>query len=234
MTAVGPLAAAASPLAAVPLPAVQLAATPELPGPLAALAPFLTQYGYLAVGLLVLLDNAALPVPGQTVLILAAVYAGAGQLDLAAVITVAVLAAVAGDCLGYLLGRYGGRALVHRYGRYVGLTGPRLVKAEDFFARNGGRVILVARFIDGLRQTNGIIAGTTGMPWRRFMVWNTAGALLWVGAWSTAGYLAGSDIDQVYRTALRYQLYLLLALALLLVALGVRHLLRRHERRRRH
>lgn len=207
--------------------------TPALPGPLAALAPFLTHYGYLAVGLLVLLDNAAIPVPGQTVLILAAVYAGAGQLNLAAVIAVAVVAAVLGDCLGYLLGRYGGRALVHRYGRYVGLSGARLQKAEDFFERNGGKVILVARFIDGLRQTNGIIAGTTGMPFRRFMLWNTLGALLWVGTWSTAGYLAGSDIDQVYRTALRYQLYLLLAVAALLIALGTRHLLRRRARGRR-
>ncbi|MDH6118345.1 DedA family protein [Kitasatospora sp. GAS204B] len=207
--------------------------TPVLPGPLAALAPFLSHYGYLAVGLLVLLDNAAIPVPGQTVLILAAVYAGAGQLNLAAVIVVAVVAAVAGGCVGYLLGHYGGQALVHRYGRYVGLTGARLHKAEDFFERNGGKVVLVARFIDGLRQTFGIIAGTTGMPWRRFLLWNTLGALLWVGVWSTAGYLAGSNIDQVYRTALRYQLYLLLAVAALLLALGARHALRWYERRRR-
>jgi membrane protein DedA with SNARE-associated domain len=206
--------------------------TPQLPGPLAALAPFLGHYGYFAVGLLVLLDNAALPVPGQTVLILAAVYAGAGRLDLAAVVVVALLAAFVGDCLGYLIGRFGGRALVHRYGRYVGLTGPRLHRAEEFFARNGGKVVLVARFVDGLRQTNGIIAGTTEMPWRRFLVFNALGAVLWTGAWAAAGYTAGSDIDQVYREALRYQLYLVTAVGAVVLALLARHLLRRRRRHR--
>ncbi|MGF1429905.1 DedA family protein [Kitasatospora sp. LaBMicrA B282] len=237
MTAAPPLAAVllhAVPLHAAPVLLATAHPAPELPGPLAALAPFLSHYGYLAVGLLVLLDNAAIPVPGQTVLILAAVYAGAGRLDLAGVIAVAVAAAILGDYLGYLIGRYGGRALVDRWGRYVGLTGERLHKAEDFFDRNGGKVVLVARFIDGLRQTNGIIAGTTEMPVRRFMLWNTLGALLWVGTWSTVGYLAGGDIDQIYRTALRYQLYLLFAVLAVLLALLVRHLLRRAERRRRH
>ncbi len=200
---------------------------PELPGPLASLAPFLEHYGYPAVGLLVFLDNAALPVPGQTVLILAAVYAGAGQLNLAVVIVVGLLAAFAGDCAGYLLGRSGGRALVHRFGRYVLLTPERLHRGEEFFRRNGGKVVTVARFIDGLRQTNGIIAGTTEMPWHRFLAFNALGAALWVGAWTAVGYSAGANIDQVYRQALRYQLYLAIAVGVLLLALGVRHLRRR-------
>ncbi|TWF96702.1 DedA family protein [Kitasatospora viridis] len=215
-------------LATAPAPAP--ATTPELPGPLAALAPFLEHYGYLAVGLLVLLDNAALPVPGQTVLILAAVYAGAGRLSLAGVVTVALAAAVLGDSLGYLLGRSGGRALVHRWGRYVGLTAARQQKAEEFFTRNGGKVVVVARFIDGLRQTNGIIAGTTEMPWRRFLLWNTLGAVLWVGAWSSAGYLAGSDIGEVYHQALRYQLLLLAVAAALVIALVLRRVIRARRR----
>ncbi|MDH6142959.1 MULTISPECIES: DedA family protein [Kitasatospora] len=201
----------------------------ELPGPLAALAPFLEHYGYLAVGLLVLLDNAAIPVPGQTVLILAAVYAGAGRLSLAGVVAIALLAAVLGGCAGYLLGRFGGRALVHRYGRYVALTEDRQHKAEAFFNRNGGKVVLIARFVDGLRQTYGIIAGTTEMAWRRFMLWNVLGAVLWVGAWSTAGYLAGGNINEVYRQALRYQLFLLIALVVLVLAWLLRRLLRRRR-----
>ncbi|MFE0464299.1 DedA family protein [Kitasatospora sp. NPDC058965] len=204
--------------------------TPELPGPLAALAPFLEHYGYLAVGLLVLLDNAALPVPGQTVLILAAVYAGAGQLSLAGVVAVGLVAAILGDCLGYLLGRYGGRTLVHRYGRYVGLSGERLLRAEGFFTRNGGKVVLGARFVDVLRQTNGIIAGTTGMDWRRFLLWNCLGAVAWVGVWSTIGYLAGGNIDQIYRQALRFQLYLLLAVVAVVAVLVGRAVLRRRRR----
>ncbi|MFE9425011.1 DedA family protein [Kitasatospora sp. NPDC006697] len=205
-------------------------ATPELPGPLAALAPFLEHYGYLAVGLLVLLDNCAVPVPGQTLLILAAVYAGADRLSLPGVVAVALAGAVIGGCLGYLLGRSGGRALVHRYGRYLGLTAARQHKAEDFFTRNGGRVVLVARFIDGLRQTFGIIAGTTEMAWRRFLLWNVLGAVLWVGAWSAAGYLAGSNIGTVYRQALRYQLLLLLVAVAAVLALLLRSWVRRRRR----
>jgi membrane protein DedA with SNARE-associated domain len=201
----------------------------ELPGPLGALAPFLQHYGYLAVGLLVMLDNVAIPVPGQTVMILAAVYAGAGRLSLAGVLAVALAGAVLGGSLGYLVGRYGGRSLVQSYGRYVGLTEARQHTAEAFFDRNGAKVVLGARFVDGLRQTYGIIAGTTEMPWRRFMVWNVLGAVAWVGAWCTAGYLAGDNIDQVYRQAVRYQLLLLIALVLLVAVLLVRRRLRRRR-----
>ncbi|MFI9272882.1 DedA family protein [Kitasatospora sp. NPDC052896] len=201
-----------------------MSSSPELPGPLAALAPLLEHYGYAAVGLLVFLDNAAIPVPGQTVLILAAVYAGAGKLNLAGVIAVAVAAAFAGDCAGYLIGRSGGRALVHRFGRYVLLTPERLHRGEEFFARNGGKVVTMARFIDGLRQTNGIIAGITEMPWRGFLAFNALGAAIWTGVWAGAGYAAGDHIDQVYRESLRYQLYLLIAVGALVVALLVRHL----------
>lgn len=203
---------------------------PELPGPLASLAPLLEHYGYLAVGVLVFLDSAALPVPGQTVLILAAVYAGAGRLNLAGVVAVALVASFAGDCAGYLLGRSGGRAVVHRFGRYVLLTPERLHRGEEFFRRNGGKVVTVARFIDGLRQTNGIIAGITEMPWRRFLFFNALGAVLWVGVWTGVGYSAGANIDQVYRQALRYQLLLAIVVGALLLALGIRHFLKRRRR----
>lgn len=84
-----------------------------LPGPLAHLAPLLEDYGYLAVGTLVLLDNGGIPVPGQTILVAAAVYAGTGRLNFPAVLAVAVAAAVIGNALGYLIGRKGGRAFVH-------------------------------------------------------------------------------------------------------------------------
>ncbi|MEV6208194.1 DedA family protein [Kitasatospora sp. NPDC051914] len=202
---------------------------PPLPGPLAYLAPLLDDYGYLAVGLLVLLDNCGIPVPGQTVLVLAAVYAGTGRMSIAAVVAIAIAAAVVGDCLGYLIGRTGGHAFVHRWGRYVALTPARMARAEGFFERNGGKVVTVARFVDGLRQTNGIIAGTTGMAWRRFLPANIAGAVLWVGVWATLGYVLGTDIGTVYERALRYQVYLLAALGAVAGLMVLRALRRRRR-----
>ncbi|MET8539278.1 DedA family protein [Kitasatospora sp. NPDC004799] len=208
------------------------APTPPLPGALAGLAPLLDHYGYLAVALLVLLDNCGIPVPGQTVLVLASVYAGAGHLDFAAVLLIAAGAAALGNALGYLIGRTGGRAFVHRWGRYVLLTPARMERADGFFARHGGKVVTVARFVDGLRQYNGIIAGTTGMPWRRFLPYNLLGAVLWTAVWGTFGYLAGANIGTVYRTALRYQVWFAVGLGLLVAALLLRQVLRYRRRRR--
>ncbi|MFJ9460401.1 VTT domain-containing protein [Kitasatospora sp. NPDC101447] len=208
------------------------APTTPLPGALAGLAPLLDHYGYLAVALLVLLDNCGIPVPGQTILVLASVYAGAGHLDFAAVLVIAAVAATLGNSLGYLIGRTGGRAFVHRWGRYVLLTPGRMERADGFFERNGGKVVTVARFVDVLRQTNGIIAGTTGMPWRRFLPFNILGAVLWTAVWGTFGYLAGANIGAVYRTAIRYQLWFAIGLGVLVAALLLRQVLRYRRRRR--
>ncbi|MFB6889478.1 DedA family protein [Kitasatospora sp. NPDC056327] len=217
--------------AAVLATPVLTGSAPALPGPLAALAPLLEQYGYQALALFVLLDNCAVPAPGQTVLVLAAVYAGTGHLNLAAVVAIAFAAAVLGNTLGHLIGATGGRAFVHRWGRYVLLTPERTTRAEAFFGRHGGKVVTVARFVDGLRQTSGIIAGTTGMPWPRFQACNVLGAALWVGVWATFGYLAGANVGAVWRTAVRYQLWVLVALGAAAVLLTVRHLVRRRRRR---
>ncbi len=204
-----------------------------LPGLLAHLAPVLDHYGYLAVGGFITLEDFGIPVPGETILIAAAVYAGAGTLNIVAVGLVAVLAAVAGDNIGYAVGFFGGRALVLRFGKYVGLTSQRLDKAEGFFDRYGGVVVAGARFIEGLRQANGIVAGTIRMPWPRFLIFNTLGAVLWVGAWASAGYLAGDHITVIYDTVSRYSLYLLIALAVVVAALIVRAAVRRHRQARR-
>src|SRR2546429_8693823 len=111
-----------------------------LPGLLAHLAPVLDHYGYLAVGGFITLEDFGIPVPGETILIAAAVYAGAGRLNIVAVGLVAVLAAVAGDNIGYAVGFFGGRALVLRFGKYVGLTSQRPDKAEGVLDRYGGEV----------------------------------------------------------------------------------------------
>ncbi|MFJ6907239.1 DedA family protein [Streptomyces griseoluteus] len=206
---------------------------PPLPGPLAPLAPLLGHYGYWAVGAVVFLEDFGVPAPGETILLAAGVYAGAGELNIVAVAVVAFAAAVLGDNVGYVIGRTGGRAFVERWGRYILLTPRRFEAAEAFFRQHGGKIVTVARFVEGLRQANGIIAGTTGMPWPRFLAFNALGAALWVGLWSSLAYLAGSHITAVYDEIARYQRYVLIAVALLVAALVVRHLVRRRQGRRK-
>src|SRR5262249_4126053 len=87
----------------------------------------------------------------------------------------------------------------------------RLDKAEVFFNRHGAWIITIARFIEVLRQANGIVAGTTGMRWRRFLAFNALGAALWVGTWVSLGYLAGKHIDAIYHDITRYSYYRVLA-----------------------
>lgn len=205
---------------------------PPLPGVLGDLAPLLDDWGYLAVGGLVFVEDFGVPVPGETVLIAAAVYAGAGKLNIFLVAGIALAAAVVGDNVGYAIGRTGGHRLVRRYGRYVLLTPARVAKAESFFMRHGGKVIVIARFVDGLRQINGIVAGMAGMAWRRFLAFNVLGAGLWVGTWVVLGGFAGQNVDIIYPAIQRVELYLLGAAAGLLLAVLVRHLCRRRRDRR--
>jgi membrane protein DedA with SNARE-associated domain len=202
---------------------------PPLPGVLGDLAPVLNHWGYWAVGGLLFVEDFGVPAPGETILIAAALYAGAGQLNIAAVIVIGIAAAILGDNVGYLIGRTGGHALVLRYGKYVLLTPERFEKAERFFTRHGGKVVTIARFVEGLRQANGIIAGTTKMPWRRFLVFNALGAALWVGVWAGIGYAAGDHITTIYRQVNRYSLYVLAALGAVVAALIVRAVVRRRR-----
>lgn len=207
------------------------ASSPALPGALAALAPILDRFGYAAIAGLLTLEDFGVPAPGETVLIAGAIYAGAGRLNLVLVAVLGFIGAVVGDNIGYLIGRLGGRRLVNRFGRYVLLTPERVDRAEGFFIRYGGGVIVVARFVEGLRQANGIIAGLTEMPWRRFLTYNAVGAALWVGTWVTLGDLAGAHIDTIYPLAVRYQAYLGIAIGVVILALIARAILRRRRHR---
>lgn len=202
---------------------------PPLPGPLAHLAPLLEHYGYWAVGTVVLVEDFGVPAPGETILLAAGVYAGAGRLNVVVVALIAFAAALVGDNIGYLIGRLGGRPFVHRWGKYVFLTPERFAAAEEFFTRHGGKIVTVARFIEGLRQANGIIAGTAGMPWPRFLAFNALGAALWVGLWTTLAYLAGNHITTIYAEVNRYLLYVVSAAAVVVAGLALRHVMRRRR-----
>lgn len=190
-----------------------MSAPAQLPGFLETLAPLLDRWGYTAVGFLLFVEDFGVPAPGETVLIAASVYAGAGRLNIWVVGLVAFVAALLGDNVGYLIGRFGGRALVLRYGRYVFITEERLDKAQAFFNRHGGKIVTVARFIEGLRQANGIIAGISGMHWLKFFAYNALGAALWVATWTSVGYLAGDHIEAIYHAVGRYSLLFLAAVA---------------------
>lgn len=160
-----------------------------------------------------MLEDFGVPAPGETILIAAAVFAGIGELNIFLVILVALAGAIIGDNIGFAIGDFGGRPLVERFGKYVFLTKKRLDEAEAFFNRNGGRVVVVARFIEGLRQLNGIIAGISEMRWPKFIMFNAIGATLWVGLWSMVGYFGGSHIS----TFVNYGLYFTIAAVLAIV-----------------
>jgi membrane protein DedA with SNARE-associated domain len=208
------------------------AAMPQnLPGVLHGLEPTLNQFGYLAVPCLVAIEDFGVPVPGETVLILAAVYAGAGRLNVLLVALLGFAGAVFGDNIGFAIGHFGGRPLIERYGRYIFLTPERLTRATGFFERHGGWIIIVARFIEGLRQANGIIAGVSGIQWAKFLLFNAIGAFLWVAVWTSVGYFSGSHINSIYAAAVRYSTYLTIALAVLLIAYLARRLVRTRRAR---
>lgn len=204
---------------------------PVLPGFLAPLGSPLEHYGLWAIALFVLVEDFGIPVPGETVLIAGAVFAGSGRLNIVAVGVIGFLAAVTGDNIGYAIGRFGGRALVERWGKYVFLTRERLDKAERFFGRHGGKIIVVARFIEGLRQANGLIAGISGMRWLKFLACNALGAALWVGTWVSVGYFAGQHITTIYDAITRYSLYAAIAAVVLIAGWLLLHLRTRRRAR---
>jgi len=155
--------------------------------------PVLSRYGYLAIFLAVLVEGVGIPAPGQTLVITGAVMAARNDLRIGWVLAWAVAAAVLGNSLGYLLGKHGGRFLLMR----LKAIESRLARMEAIFQRYGKGVILIARFVDGLRQLNGWVAGMLRMPWGVFMLFNVLGAVLWVGVWGLGAYYLDKDMDQI-------------------------------------
>ncbi|MDT5039777.1 MAG: hypothetical protein QOE51_762 [Actinoplanes sp.] len=203
----------------------------DLPGFLHGVAPILDRWGYLAVAGFIGVESFGVPAPGQTIMVAAAIYAGAGTLNIWGVAAVAFVAAVLGDNVGYWIGCRGGRKIVHRWGKYAFITPERLEKAEKFFARRGNRIVLVARFIDGVRQLNGVLAGITAMPWRTFLLYNAIGAAIWVGWWTTIAYLFGTHLVTIIEKAHHYKWWAI-SVGVVLVG-GYLWLHMRHIRRRR-
>jgi len=157
------------------------------------------RYGYFVVFFGVLLENAGIPVPGETILLAAAALSRFGHLSIVSVVIVAITAAVLGDNIGFYIGRRGGRLLLERKGRLFGLTPARLAQFDGFFDRHGAKTVFIARFVTGLRVVGAILAGASTMAWSHFLIFNAAGAVAWATTFGTVGYLLGYSWETIER-----------------------------------
>ena len=206
---------------------VAAASTKPLPGVFHQFEGTLKSWGYLAVAVALLVENFGIPLPGEAILVAAALYAGTGRLNIFLVFLVATVASVAGACIGYWIGARGGRRLLERYGKAVRLTPERIDRVEAFFDRRGGWLIVFGRYIEGVRQFLSIVVGMSEMSFKRFLFFTTIGAALWCATWCGIGYFAGDHVE----TVSRYITYIAIAAGVLIAGIAVFHL--RHRRRRR-
>lgn len=164
---------------------------------MAFLSALIARHGYWVVAAVVGLESMGIPLPGETMLVSAAVYAGAThQLNIFMVIACATVGAVLGDNAGYLIGKRFGYPLLLRYGSLLRMTTPRIKLGQYLFLRHGGKVVFLGRFIAVLRVLAAFLAGVNCMPWPRFLLCNAAGAVVWAGSYGTLAYLLG---DRVHR-----------------------------------
>src|ERR1700720_3608834 len=154
-------------------------------------------YGFAVIVIAIYLEGCGVPLPGETVLLAGGFFAGQGSLPLLGVLVAAFLAAVAGDNSGYWIGRRGGRALVERHGRWVGLTAQRLESIAGFYDRHGAKTILIARFLSGVRAFAPLFAGISRIPWRRYAAVDAVACLLWSTAVGLVGYAFGESWQHI-------------------------------------
>jgi membrane protein DedA with SNARE-associated domain len=187
------------------------------------LSELVAQFGIPALFLSVALEALGAPLPGESAIIVAAGAASEGKLDIRMVVIAAFLAAIVGDNVGYFIGRRFGRGAIVRVGARFGVTDAAMTRAEAVVHRYGPLMVVVARFVVVLRQLNGLVAGTTGMPWPRFLLANVAGAALWVGLWATLAYRFGRSVDVVPWLWHHLNLVAMVAIPLLILAMLVLH-----------
>jgi len=164
------------------------------------LGSLISHYGYAAVGVVIGLESMGIPLPGETMLVLAAIYAGThSDLHISGVIGAAALGAILGDNVGYWLGREFGYLLLLRYGRYVGLVEARIKLGQYLFLRHGGKVVFFGRFIAVLRVLAAFLAGVNRMEWKSFLIANAAGGVVWSLVYGVGAYLFGSALLHAHR-----------------------------------
>lgn len=150
------------------------------------------------VGLVTGLEAMGLPLPAESLLVAAAIYAGSGgHISIVGIVLAAAIGAILGDNLGYLIGRTLGYALLRRWGRHIGLSDDRLALGRYLFRRHGGKVVLFGRFVAVLRTLAALLAGANHMPWRRFLVSNAAGGILWATGYGFGAYWLGDLVARI-------------------------------------
>lgn len=160
---------------------------------------FIAAYGYYAVFALVAMESAGIPMPGETALVSAAVFAGQGSLNITLVILCAAAAAILGDNLGYWVGREFGFPLIHRYGSLVRVDEGRLKVAQYLFLRHGGKIVFFGRFVAILRAFAAFLSGVNHLPWPRFLAFNALGGLVWASLFGLGGYFLGLAFEHYAR-----------------------------------
>jgi undecaprenyl-diphosphatase len=176
-------------------------------------------WGYVIVFSATFLENsvgAGVIVPGETLVIIGGVYAGLGDLWLPLVAAVAVLGAVAGDNVGYWIGRRYGRGFLERHGRKLFVTSERLEATERYYKRHGGKTVFLGRFIPVIRSVGFIVAGISHMPWKRFFAYDLLGATIWGIGHTLIGYALGESYERLERYATPVGIGLLVVLLLLI------------------
>ncbi len=180
----------------------------------------LVHYGYWAVAAALLLENAGLPLPGETILLLASFLAySQHELQLPWIIVVGTIATAAGGEGGFALGRHGGRPLVERYREIFSIRAETMERGDKLFERHGEVTVFLARFIFGMRVLSSLLAGALHMSWRKFTVFNFLGAAVWVTAISLVGYTFGGRWRVLMHFMKRVDLILGVAFVLLVAIL---------------
>ena len=145
-----------------------------------------------------MLEATGLPLPGESLLIAAALYAAAThQLNIVVLVIVAAVGAICGDQLGYLVGRSIGFRVLARWGRKVGLTEERLELGRFLFRKYGGRIVFLGRFVAILRTFVALLAGANRMVWHDFLLWNALGGIGWTSLYGFGAYLLGGAVKRV-------------------------------------
>jgi membrane-associated protein len=193
------------------------------------LSDFFARYGYWVIFFGVMLENAGLPIPGETVLLFAGFLAYHGKIGLLPAILTAIAGATLGDSLGFWLGRYGGTAFVNRFLRRIAWVAKRYDGAQKLFVKYGPWAVFTARFITGLRVFSGILAGVLQMPYWRFLLFNFTGAVAWALTIGCVGFFFGSNWDRLVSLLTRLDRFTLAVVGVGGVVLFLVYLLRRKK-----
>lgn len=164
------------------------------------LRPYLSApWGYVIVGAATFLENsvgAGVIVPGETLVIIGGFYARLGELSLPWVAVAACVGAILGDNVGYLIGRRFGRGFLERHGRRLLITPERLERADEYYRSHGGKTVFLGRFIPFVRSIGFILAGVAHMRWRRFLLYDVAGSVVWGIGNTVLGYVIGASYER--------------------------------------